>query len=186
MNEQTNQYESPEQHWCLCFIIGCSLVKDSNDTCIVLKLQFLFSMFDILYISVHNLTLAMCHRLTVATILQIIWTCFKFSFHFLNFKDTMSLLQPTSNSVNLCRNYEYVTYMYVHLWNSNISSVLVFKLCKETCLSSRLHCQTLLSDWLTFFFTLVITYIKLAVCSGSWAFVYINNRLLVIAKIKLI
>ena len=26
-------------------------------------------------------------------------------------KDTMSLLQPTSNSVELCRNYEYVMYV---------------------------------------------------------------------------
>ena len=30
-------------------------------------------------------------------------------------QDTMSLLQPTSNSVELCRNYEYV--MYVHSMN---------------------------------------------------------------------
>ena len=27
------------------------------------------------------------------------------------FKDTMSLLQPTSSSVELCRNYEYVMYI---------------------------------------------------------------------------
>ena len=27
------------------------------------------------------------------------------------FKGTMSLLQPTSNSVELCRNYEYVMYV---------------------------------------------------------------------------
>ena len=30
----------------------------------------------------------------------------------LKFVDTIFLLQPTSNSVELCRNYEYVMYMY--------------------------------------------------------------------------
>ena len=38
-----------------------------------------------------------------------------------------------------------------YLWNLNVSSVLIFKLCKEICLLARLHCQTLLSDWLAFF-----------------------------------
>ena len=87
------------------------------------------------------------------------------------FKETMSLLQPTSNSVELCGNYEYVMH------------VLKFKLRKETCLLAGLHCQTLLSDWLAFSSSLVITYIKWAV-KGTWAFV--NNPLLVMAKIKLI
>ena len=72
-----------------------------------------------------------------------------------------------------------------YLWHLNIvSNVLVFKLCKETRLLSRVHCQTLLSDWLTLF-SLVMPYIKWAV-KGTWAFVHIHNPLLVMAKIKLI
>ena len=38
-----------------------------------------------------------------------------------SFKDTMSLLQPTSNSVELCRNYEY--FMYVLSKNLNVIAV---------------------------------------------------------------
>ena len=65
------------------------------------------------------------------------------------FKGTMSLLQPTSNSAELwIMNMSCMSY----LWNLNVSSVLIFKLCKETRLLARLHCQTLLSDWLAFFF----------------------------------
>ena len=30
---------------------------------------------------------------------------------YMSFKGTMSLLQPTSNAVELCRNYEYVMYV---------------------------------------------------------------------------
>ena len=72
-----------------------------------------------------------------------------------------------------------------YLWNLNVSSVLIFKLCKETRLLARLHCQTLLSDWLAFFSSLVITYMK-RVVKGTLSFVYFNNPLLVMAKIKLI
>ena len=32
-----------------------------------------------------------------------------------------------------------------HLWNLSISSVVIFKLCRETRLPSRVHCQTLFS-----------------------------------------
>ena len=71
-----------------------------------------------------------------------------------------------------------------YLCNLNVSSVLIFKLCKETRLLARLHCQTLLSDWLAFWY-LVITYIEWAV-KGTRAFVYINNAVLVTASIKLI
>ena len=74
-----------------------------------------------------------------------------------------------------------------YLWNLNVSSVHIFKLCKETRLLASLYCQTLLSDWLAFFSSLVITYRYMKrVVKGTWAFVYINNPLLVMAKIKLI
>ena len=69
-----------------------------------------------------------------------------------------------------------------YLWNLNVISILL--LCKETHLLSRLHCQTLLSDWLTFFFGNKIHNVS---CKGAWVyFVYINNPLLVMDKIKLI
>ena len=64
-------------------------------------------------------------------------------------KDTMSLLQPTSNSVELYRNYEYVMYCTVQYVLSVKFKCII--LCKETRLLARLHCQTLLSDWLAFF-----------------------------------
>ena len=34
-----------------------------------------------------------------------------------------------------------------YLWNLNVSSVLIFKLCKETRLLARLHCQTLYNTY---------------------------------------
>ena len=71
-----------------------------------------------------------------------------------------------------------------YLWNLNVSSVLIFKLCKETCLLARLHCQTLLSDWLAFLF--FVNNIHNKSVKGTWAVVFINNPFLVMAKIKLI
>ena len=67
----------------------------------------------------------------------------------------------------------------------NVSSVLLFKLCKETSLLSRLHCWTLLSDWLTSFFPFNNNIHKMS-WKGLWAFVFINNPLLENGKIKLI
>ena len=37
-----------------------------------------------------------------------------------------------------------------------VNTPLVFKLCNKTCLLSRLHCQTLLSEWLTSSFAIAI------------------------------
>ena len=39
----------------------------------------------------------------------------------------MSHLQPTSISVELCKNYEYVMYGMSYLLNLNFSSVLLFR-----------------------------------------------------------
>ena len=52
-----------------------------------------------------------------------------------------------------------------YLWKLNVSSVLVFKLCKGTRLLSRLYCQTLLSEWLPSFFSLVWNNIHKMSCS---------------------
>ena len=70
------------------------------------------------------------------------------------------------------------------LWNLNVSSVLIFILCKET---RYLLDFTVRHYWVTNWLlsSLVITYIKWAV-KGTWAFFYINNPRLVMAKIKLI
>ena len=39
----------------------------------------------------------------------------------LTHKDTMSLLKPTSNSVELCRNYEYVMYVLCEIQTLAVS-----------------------------------------------------------------
>ena len=43
-------------------------------------------------------------------------------------EDTMSLLQPTSKPVELCRNYDMSCTCMSYLWHLNIRSVLIFKL----------------------------------------------------------
>ena len=64
-----------------------------------------------------------------------------------------------------------------YLWNLDISSVLVLKLYKEPRLLCRLHCQTLLSDWLTEFFSSVVTYKKWALKEPKHLFTPITNFL---------
>ena len=79
----------------------------------------------------------------------------------------MSLLQPTLNSVELCRNCENFAGIVnmscmSYLWNLNVSSVLIFKLCKETVYLLYFTVRHYwVTDWLFSF--LVITYIKWAV-----------------------
>ena len=61
---------------------------------------------------------------------------------------------PFADTIKFCRTLLELRIMsrMSYLWNLNVSSVLIFKLCKETRLLSRVPCQTLLSDWLAFFF----------------------------------
>ena len=42
---------------------------------------------------------------------KVVWKFYTFMIYSIRFKGTMSHLEPTSNSVELCRNYEYVTYV---------------------------------------------------------------------------
>ena len=93
---------------------------------------------------------------------------------------------PFAANIKFCRTLQelWICRVCPIWWNLNVSSVLIFKLCKETRLLARLHCQTLLSDWLAFFF--FGNNIHKMSCKGYMSIFYINNPLLVMAKIKLI